>query len=270
MSDSIVKLELDVLLPGAGEADPCFERLRSMLEGREGVRRVHFEKEAPARLCLHFDPALLTVSQVTELARVSGLELEERYRHLSFEVRGVGHERRARIIGERLARLPGVLHAHASASTSHVYVELGPEGSAAAIEKSLREIGVERADGKSDHGHGHGHGHAHGGIFGARSEIIFTALAGLLTAGGWLVSTRWPTANPWIVQGVWCLAYFFGGFYALREAILALRAKRFEIDFLMLVAAAGAAALGEWAEGGLLLFLFSLGHALEGLSLIHI
>jgi Cd2+/Zn2+-exporting ATPase len=31
----------------------------------------------------------------------------------------------------------------------------------------------------------------------------------------------------------------------------------------MLVAAAGAAALGAWAEGALLLFLFSLGHALE-------
>src|SRR3546814_14392972 len=31
----------------------------------------------------------------------------------------------------------------------------------------------------------------------------------------------------------------------------------------MLVAAAGAGALGAWAEGALLLFLFSLGHALE-------
>jgi Cd2+/Zn2+-exporting ATPase len=40
-------------------------------------------------------------------------------------------------------------------------------------------------------------------------------------------------------------------------------ARRFEIDTLMLVAAAGAAALGAWAEGALLLFLFSLGHALE-------
>ena len=41
--------------------------------------------------------------------------------------------------------------------------------------------------------------------------------------------------------------------------------KKFEIDTLMLVAAAGAAALGAWAEGALLLFLFSLGHALEQL-----
>ncbi|MFZ5692823.1 MAG: heavy metal translocating P-type ATPase, partial [Pseudomonadota bacterium] len=42
-----------------------------------------------------------------------------------------------------------------------------------------------------------------------------------------------------------------------------LRLRNFEIDTLMLVAAAGAAALGAFAEGALLLFLFSLGHALE-------
>jgi Cd2+/Zn2+-exporting ATPase len=38
---------------------------------------------------------------------------------------------------------------------------------------------------------------------------------------------------------------------------------RLEIDALMLVAAGGAAALDKWAEGALLLFLFSIGHALE-------
>jgi Cd2+/Zn2+-exporting ATPase len=35
----------------------------------------------------------------------------------------------------------------------------------------------------------------------------------------------------------------------------------------MLVAAGGAVALGEWADAGLLLFLFSLGHALEGYAM---
>lgn len=39
--------------------------------------------------------------------------------------------------------------------------------------------------------------------------------------------------------------------------------RQLEIDFLMLVAAVGAAALGEWAEGALLLFLFSISHSLE-------
>lgn len=59
------------------------------------------------------------------------------------------------------------------------------------------------------------------------------------------------------------IAYLFGSYYTLQEAFENLRARKFEIDTLMLVAAAGAAALGEWAEGALLLFLFSLGHSLE-------
>lgn len=123
----------------------------------------------------------------------------------------------------------------------------------------------ENTEETEDH-NGHGHGQ-HGGALGARAEIVFTALAGILTTSGWLISTQWTSANPWIAQVTFWLAYFFGGFFALQEAFVALRAKRFEIDFLMLVAAGGAAALGEWAEGGLLLFLFSLGHALEGYAM---
>ncbi|MCK9909653.1 HAD-IC family P-type ATPase, partial [Microbacteriaceae bacterium K1510] len=67
----------------------------------------------------------------------------------------------------------------------------------------------------------------------------------------------------WVPTACYIAAYFFGGFYTLREAIDNLRLGKFEIDTLMLVAAAGAASLGAFAEGALLLFLFSLGHALE-------
>ncbi|RAE85862.1 heavy metal translocating P-type ATPase, partial [Burkholderia multivorans] len=48
-----------------------------------------------------------------------------------------------------------------------------------------------------------------------------------------------------------------------RPAINSVRHGRFEVDFLMLVAAIGAASVGRFAEGAVLLFLFSLGHALE-------
>jgi cation transport ATPase len=62
-------------------------------------------------------------------------------------------------------------------------------------------------------------------------------------------------------------AYFFGGHFTLKEAVEKIRAGKFEIDFLMIVAAAGAAALSAFAEGALLLFLFSIGHALEGYAM---
>lgn len=120
-----------------------------------------------------------------------------------------------------------------------------------------------------DHGHDHGHdqdgnagahSHAHGGIFGERTELIFAIGSGVALAAGWLISLRAPGLVPLIC---FLIAYGLGGFFTLKEAIENLRKRQFEIDSLMLVAAAGAAALGQWAEGALLLFLFSIGHALE-------
>lgn len=114
----------------------------------------------------------------------------------------------------------------------------------------------------AESGHGHGHGHAQGG---GRTELVFSLTAGALTLGGW-VADSWLGA-PWLARAVWVAAYFFGGFHVVREIAVALRTRRLEIDFLMLVASIGAAVLGKWAEGALLLFLFSLGHALEGYAM---
>ena len=106
------------------------------------------------------------------------------------------------------------------------------------------------------------HDNEHGGLLGANSELIWAALCGGFLLVGWLMS--WSSAiTPWVPGGLYLAAYVFGGWYPTREAVENIRAGRFEIDFLMLVAAGGAATLGQWAEGALLLFLFSLGHSLE-------
>ena len=102
----------------------------------------------------------------------------------------------------------------------------------------------------------------HDGPLGERAELIFSLLCGGLLLVGWLLSAL-TDITPWVPWGLYLAAYFFGGIFTLLEAIGNIRRGRFEIDFLMLVAAIGAATLGEWAEGALLLFLFSLGHALE-------
>lgn len=120
-------------------------------------------------------------------------------------------------------------------------------------------------EGKHAHSDGAGHvdhDHAHGGIFGEHTELIFAALAGVCVLTGWLLARSDSTVS-WLPLTLFVGAYLFGGYFTVKEAIENIRAKRFEIDTLMLVAAVGAAALGKWAEGGLLLFLFSLGHSLE-------
>jgi Zn2+/Cd2+-exporting ATPase len=93
-------------------------------------------------------------------------------------------------------------------------------------------------------------------------ELIFSLSCGALLLAGWL-GPELGLLPGWLALTLLVAAYGFGAFFALREATEKLLAGRFEIDFLMLVAATGAAILGAWAEGALLLFLFSLGHALE-------
>ncbi|MDR6809769.1 Cd2+/Zn2+-exporting ATPase [Dyadobacter sp. BE34] len=101
----------------------------------------------------------------------------------------------------------------------------------------------------------------HGGIFGKNTELIFSIICGVLLATGYGLSYTGMQEN--VSLGFYIAAYVFGGFYTLKDAIEAIRERKFEIDSLMLLAAIGAAILGEWAEGALLLFLFSMGHALE-------
>ena len=110
-------------------------------------------------------------------------------------------------------------------------------------------------------------GHAHGGIFGPRTELTFALLSGATLAIGFAVENLASGFPEWLPTAFYLAAYFFGGFYTLREAIENLRHRKFAIDSLMLVAAAGAAMLGAFAEGALLLFLFSIGHALEGYAM---
>jgi len=59
------------------------------------------------------------------------------------------------------------------------------------------------------------------------------------------------------------LAYVAGGTGSAITAWEVLRHRRVDVNLLMLLAAVGAATLGQWGEGGILLFLFSLSNAME-------
>lgn len=203
-----------------------------------------------------------------------GARITEQFGHISWQVDGIGHERRARTIEEQLRRNPGILEIEAN-SAGQINIEYDRSlTNEQGITESLLEMEVfrkmepkhshEKHDHKDhDHKEGEKDDHNHGGPFGQNSEMIFALLCGVLLGIGVLVEKFVGGAPALLPTALYVTAYIFGGFYTLREAIENIRLKRFEIDTLMLVAAAGAAALGKLAEGSLLLFLFSLGHALE-------
>ena len=177
------------------------------------------------------------------------------------------------LVKEANARTAGALSEQSSAISTLNSDRDEPRNATIAADARPPVSGAEKPDHHVDdhagHSHGEGehksdsdHGHDHGGPFGEKSELIFALLAGGFLAAGWLLN-RYGSFPAWLSTALYIAAYGAGGYYTVKEAIDNLRARRFEIDTLMLVAAAGAAALGVWAEGALLLFLFSLGHSLE-------
>jgi len=88
----------------------------------------------------------------------------------------------------------------------------------------------------------------------------------VLTIGG-LVAEYLLDAPRALVIALFVGAYLAGGTIAARDALADLAHGHVNVDLLMVVAAIGAATIGGWAEGALLLGLFSTSNALEHYAL---
>ncbi|HML21085.1 MAG TPA: heavy metal translocating P-type ATPase [Aggregatilinea sp.] len=88
--------------------------------------------------------------------------------------------------------------------------------------------------------------------------VVVTLVAILLS-----LIVKWAGLPHWPNDVLGAIAYFAGGFYGVQTSWASLRQKMLDIDFLMIVAAAGAALVGQWRDGAMLLFLFSLSNVLQ-------
>jgi len=248
-------LDLDLVLPDVpDERDACVRRLSEALQAR-GINEAHVVQDAgKARLCLHYDPARFDMAQARRLATSAGAEISQRYVHETLRIDGMDCPTCAHVIEHALTRMEGVIEANVSYAAERLRLEYdNTQTSHRALVHRLSMLGYrvvseEAHDGWKEH-----------------RELIFSLVSGALLLAGWLGSFVGLASG--VALGLYATAYAFGGWFTLRDAAQSLRTGRFEIDTLMIVAAAGAAALGEWAEGALLLFLFSLGHALEHMAM---
>ncbi|MDT0566776.1 heavy metal translocating P-type ATPase [Streptomyces sp. DSM 3412] len=73
-------------------------------------------------------------------------------------------------------------------------------------------------------------------------------------------------ASAWLYGPLYVLAYAAGGWEPALEGLRALREKSLDVDLLMIVAALGAAAIGQVLDGALLIVIFATSGALEALA----
>jgi Cd2+/Zn2+-exporting ATPase len=253
MNEKTIELNIPVLMPEVtNDQDECLVLLEKDLNQQRGIQRAHLMRDqTPAGLCLHYDPVEISVDEVRTLASRAASKISQRFQHKNLSVSGMDCSDCALVIEHGLERMPGVLHVNVDYAGERIAVGFDARHvSQRAIKKRVRQLGYDVSE---------------TGLrrwFGDYRELLFSALGGLFLVLGW-AGQRFLGLAPELGLSFYLLAYVLSGYDITRHALHSLRERRFDTDLLMLMAALGAASLGDFAEGALLLFLFSLGHALE-------
>ncbi len=92
-------------------------------------------------------------------------------------------------------------------------------------------------------------------------ELLEAGLAAVALAAAWMLEAR--EGSPWVWGPLYAVAFGVAGYSAFLMGLREMLRWRLDVDFLMVVAALGAAAIGSFAEGAMLLVLFAIGHGLE-------
>ncbi len=254
--DHKLELDIELLLPNLpDQRDQCIGKLEEELSKRRGVTKAHVEeKENKFLLCLHYDPEVFDLASLKRLAQKTGASISSRYQHEILSIVGMDCSDCTLVIEHGIKRVDGVLNVAVSYVAGTLRIEYDSDKTnITEIKNCLRRLGysVPETGIKA--------------LFQERRELIFSMLCGVSVFTAWLLPQF--LSLPYVIYFLFASAYFFGGFDIARHAVHSIKERQFDTDLLMVFAACGAAILGEFLEGGLLLFLFSLGHALEELAL---
>ena len=258
---SACQFDLDAMIPGETDDIGRFQKLEHLVESNAGITDAHVRRDGQRpEICVHYDETQLQLSEVVALVKSLCAEVAQRYLHKTWFVRGMESAQCAYVIEYVLERVPGILDANIAYSTERLVIEYDRQTiKPAEVEAKVKSIGYELEE--PEHGHVCAF-HSHGNGLAPRLEMPLVIVSGVLIAAG--LACRYLLHTPEIVPTVlFILALIAGGFFAVRGALLSLRQGIVDIETLMVLAGVGAGFLGAWFEGAFLLFLFSLGHALE-------
>jgi Cd2+/Zn2+-exporting ATPase len=251
--------------------------VQESLTGRPGIRdirlRCESEQSDAATLELDYDPRLVTLSEIDQQAHRAGLCLSPTRAQVVLGVEGMVSPRSEQAIEAALGQLPGVV-ASASFPSRSVRIEFDRQVCALPeIALRLHNLGyrITPRSGSGDAALAVPAPRGRPGIPDLKTQILshprllLAAIGGVFLLAAFLVHVM---GGPQAVRlPLVAAAFVLCGWQSFKDTFHILRELRFDIDVLMVAAAFGAAALGAYEEGALLLFLFALGGAGEELAM---
>jgi Cd2+/Zn2+-exporting ATPase len=217
----------------------------------------------PMRLRYQYENTAVTPGDVELLARHEMDEAEKHYVHRVLAIEGMDCADCAKTLERGVARLSGVEHAEVNFGAARMAVEFDRRATDLdVIDRRVRELGysIYQPDLAVE-----GEGRALVRLI-SRPDNALTLVAGVLTLIGAVTSLL--DAPPSVSIAAYLAAVVAGGVPVARKGLRVIRATHtLDINLLMTIAVIGAVAIGEWFEAATVVFLFSLGEALEGYAM---
>ena len=233
----------------------CAGDVRRILEKQDGVLDVRVDAVG-SRVRVEYDEAKLETSDIATAIRRIGYRVENRgAKSTAFIVEGMDCADEIRQIESKLAPLPGVAHLQFDLIRRRLVVA-GPIA-AQEVQRVIKEIGMQaRPEGEQPKPLT---------FWEKRGRLMVTIISGiLLLLGGILILSRAPRT---LLVPVLAASAISGGWFIAPRGLRAARSGVLDMNFLMTIAAIGAAVIGEWGEGASAMFLFSVAQMLEVYSM---
>lgn len=246
------------------EGSRCIDVLSDTLEGYAGIEQANLDLEG-GRLKITYDPRILSREQAVRLLNTSGQQATSRVA----QCRAKGPEACGMCAGElgheltqhfkRLADLPApATKFRTNGKTGTIEVDLHQPvliGSQSEVLEGTFPTHAPDVEGQA----------AGFKLNRDKAEIVFTALNAVF---GIAAFASGQAGGPALMTAIlWAVSYAAGGYYGLLDGIETLKEKRLDVNLLMILAALGAAVIGQPAEGAILLFLFSLSNTLQSFAM---
>jgi len=180
----------------------------------------------------------------------------------TFDIKNIRNQRDAKRLEHSLSQINGVKHAAAISPQSVNIIWDESKLTSMKLIQEINALGWTVLNLNPDKLPNKVKGH----IKETNFELVFSIISGFFLLFGFVYS-KFENSSESISIFAYFLSGFFSGFFTVKTAFQDMKKGKVEIDFLMLFAAVGAASLGRWSEGALLLLLFNIGHALENYAM---
>jgi Cd2+/Zn2+-exporting ATPase len=235
----------------------CTTVLSDTLKGYAGIRQVDFNPQ-DGQLKLAYDPHVLSPEHALKLVKSAGRQAWERASSCAQKSEGA-------CANCLLAEQMGLSEHYRQLA----HVDLAPSADIQGGQMRIRLDSSLSASPELDTAVSPVHTGANRPVQGLsrqKLEVIFTAVTFVAGLSAFL-GASFGLLSGWVPTILYVAAFLAGGYYGTLDGLAVLREKKLDVNLLMVLAALGAAFIGQPFEGATLLFLFSLSNTLQSFAM---